>query len=50
MASSGSGRPPSPPILEAGYDEVFVSQMGTEQEGFFTFWEKQLQPRLARLG
>ena len=38
------------PYLEAGYDEVFVSQMGTEQEGFFTFWEKELQPRLAKLG
>ena len=38
------------PYLEAGYDEVFVSQMGEEQEGFFRFWEKELQPRLAKLG
>jgi G6PDH family F420-dependent oxidoreductase len=37
------------PYLEAGYDEVFVSQMGQEQEGFFRFWEKELQPRLAKL-
>ena len=38
------------PFLEAGYDEIFVSQMGQEQAGFFTFWEKELQPRLAKLG
>jgi G6PDH family F420-dependent oxidoreductase len=38
------------PYLEAGYDEVFVSQMGEEQEGFFRFWETELQPRLAKLG
>jgi len=37
------------PYLEAGYDEVFVSQMGRDQEGFFTFWERELQPRLAKL-
>ena len=37
------------PYLEAGYDEVFVSQMGEEQEGFFRFWEQELQPRLAKL-
>ena len=38
------------PYLEAGFDEVFVSQMGQEQEGFFRFWETELQPRLAKLG
>ena len=37
------------PYLEAGYDEVFISQMGEEQEGFFRFWETELQPRLAKL-
>ncbi len=37
------------PYLEAGYDEVFVSQMGEDQEGFLRFWEKELQPRLAKL-
>jgi G6PDH family F420-dependent oxidoreductase len=35
--------------IDAGYDEIFISQMGTEQEGFFQFWEKELQPRLAKL-
>ena len=38
------------PYLEAGYDEVYVSQMGEDQEGFFRFWEQELQPRLAKLG
>jgi G6PDH family F420-dependent oxidoreductase len=37
------------PYLEAGYDEVYISQMGPEQEGFFRFWEEELQPRLAKL-
>jgi G6PDH family F420-dependent oxidoreductase len=37
------------PYLEAGYDEVYVSQMGADQEGFFRFWENELQPRLAKL-
>ena len=35
--------------IDAGYDEVYISQMGPEQEGFFQFWEKELQPRLAKL-
>jgi G6PDH family F420-dependent oxidoreductase len=34
------------PYLEAGYDEVYVSQMGPDQEGFFRFWEQELKPRL----
>jgi len=34
------------PYLEAGYDEVFISQMGSDQEGFFRFWEQELKPRL----
>jgi len=38
------------PYLEAGYDEIYISQMGQDQEGFFRFWEKELQPRLAKLG
>ena len=35
--------------IDAGYDEIYISQMGPEQEGFFQFWEKELQPRLAKL-
>lgn len=30
--------------FEAGYDEVYVQQIGTEQEGFFRFYEKEVLP------
>lgn len=32
--------------LEAGFDEVYVNQIGPEQRGFFEFWAKELQPRI----
>nr|MDT0665697.1 LLM class F420-dependent oxidoreductase [Micromonospora sp. DSM 115978] len=31
--------------LEAGYTEVFVTQIGPEQDGFFDFYERQVLPR-----
>ena len=31
---------------DAGYDEVYVGQMGTEQEPFFEFYETDVLPRL----
>ncbi len=31
---------------EAGYDEVFVQQIGSDQEGFFKFWSDEVAPRL----
>jgi G6PDH family F420-dependent oxidoreductase len=31
---------------DAGYDEVFVQQIGPDQEGFFKFWNDELEPRL----
>jgi G6PDH family F420-dependent oxidoreductase len=31
---------------EAGFDEVYVQQIGPDQEGFFTFWERELRPRV----
>src|SRR3954451_9752109 len=31
---------------EAGYDHVHVHQIGPDQDGFFTFWEKEIIPRL----
>src|SRR4051812_16095470 len=31
---------------DAGYDEIFVADMGPEYEGFFTFYGKELLPRL----
>ena len=34
-------------FVDAGYDEVYLGQMGYDQEGFFRFWEKELAPRLA---
>jgi G6PDH family F420-dependent oxidoreductase len=32
--------------LDAGYDEVYVGQMGDEQEPFFEFYESEVLPRL----
>lgn len=32
--------------LDAGFDEVYVNQMGQDQAGFFAFWEEELRPRL----
>jgi G6PDH family F420-dependent oxidoreductase len=32
--------------LEAGFDEVYVNQIGPDQEGFFDFYAKEVRPRL----
>jgi G6PDH family F420-dependent oxidoreductase len=32
--------------LDAGFDEVYVSQIGDDQPGFFDFWRRELAPRL----
>jgi len=32
--------------VDAGYDEVYVQQIGPEQEGFFRFYEKEILPKL----
>lgn len=32
--------------LDAGFDEVYVNQIGPEQVGFFDFFTKELRPRL----
>ena len=32
--------------VDAGFDEVYVAQMGPDQEGFLRFWERELAPRL----
>jgi G6PDH family F420-dependent oxidoreductase len=34
------------PFLDAGFDEVSVTQIGPDQEGFFRFWEREVRPRL----
>lgn len=30
--------------LEAGYDEIYIQQIGLEQEGFFRFYEREILP------
>jgi G6PDH family F420-dependent oxidoreductase len=32
--------------IDAGYDEVYVQQIGPEQEGFFRFYEREILPKL----
>jgi coenzyme F420-dependent glucose-6-phosphate dehydrogenase len=32
---------------DAGYDHVHFHQIGPDQDGFFRFWEKELEPALA---
>lgn len=32
--------------LDAGFDEVYVNQIGPDQEGFFDFYARELRPRL----
>jgi coenzyme F420-dependent glucose-6-phosphate dehydrogenase len=33
--------------VEAGFDHVYVHQIGPDQEGFFAFYEREILPRLA---
>jgi G6PDH family F420-dependent oxidoreductase len=33
--------------LDAGFDEVYVSQVGDDQTGFFDFYQRELLPRLS---
>ena len=35
--------------LDAGYDHVYLHQIGPDQEGFFRFWDRELQPALREL-
>ncbi len=30
---------------DAGYDHVYIHQVGPDQEGFFTFYEKEILPQ-----
>jgi len=32
--------------LDAGFDEVYVNQIGPDQAGFFEFFEREVRPRL----
>jgi hypothetical protein len=31
-------------FIEAGFDHVYVHQVGPEQEGFFRFYEREVLP------
>ena len=33
--------------VDAGYDHLYFHQVGPDQDGFFRFWERELQPALA---
>jgi hypothetical protein len=33
--------------VDAGFDEVYIAQIGPEQDGFFEFYERELAPLLA---
>jgi coenzyme F420-dependent glucose-6-phosphate dehydrogenase len=36
-------------FVDAGFDQVYIHQIGRDQEGFFHFYEKELRPRLSGL-
>lgn len=36
-------------FVSAGYDHVYLHQIGPDQAGFFRFWEQELRPRLSRV-
>ncbi|MDX6199835.1 MAG: hypothetical protein QOJ79_2986 [Actinomycetota bacterium] len=37
------------PYVEAGIDEIYLSQIGPDQQGFFRFWDTELKDALAAL-
>jgi G6PDH family F420-dependent oxidoreductase len=37
-------------FVEAGVENVYLHQVGPDQEGFFAFWRDELSPALERLG
>jgi hypothetical protein len=55
LATEGVPCGPDPqPVLDAikewqkaGFDRIALHQVGPDQEGFFRFWEQELQPKLA---
>ena len=36
--------------VDAGFDEIYVHQIGPDQDGFFRFWQSSIVPRLGELG
>jgi G6PDH family F420-dependent oxidoreductase len=55
LASAPHGPDPQPYLdkiktyADAGFDEVYVTQIGPDQEGFFAFYEKEIAPALGDL-
>ena len=35
--------------LKAGFDHIVLLGVGPDQEGFMSFWQKELSPRLKKL-
>lgn len=33
-------------FVDAGYDHVYIHQIGSDQEGFFQFYEREVMPKL----
>ncbi len=54
VATEGTPCGPDPePVLQqvraweqAGFDQIALHQVGSDQDGFFRFWEEELRPRL----
>ena len=54
LATEGVPRGPDPePVLAlvreweaAGFDQICFHQVGSDQEGFLRFWERELRPKL----
>jgi hypothetical protein len=34
-------------FADAGYDEVYIQQIGSDQDRFFDFWESEIAPEVA---
>lgn len=39
--------PASRELTDAGFDEVYVQQIGPDQDGFFDFFEAEIAPEFA---
>ena len=35
--------------VDAGFDEIHLGQVGDDQEGFFRFWQEELEPALSEI-
>jgi hypothetical protein len=36
--------------IDAGFDRIYLGQIGPDQAGFFSFFERELAPALAEIG